>query len=175
MKALPIRILGDPVLRTPAEEVKEISEEVKRLAASMVATMFKGKGLGLAANQVGELKRICVLKTKVLDADVGIVARHFINPKILYMDGENEDEEGCLSIPGLYYPIVRPDEVVIQALELREGEVVPVEMEAKGLMARTILHEIDHLDGILFIDRLDMFTRASLIADWEKSRRTMTG
>ena len=91
------------------------------------------------------------------------------------MDGENEDEEGCLSIPGLYYPIVRPDEVVIQALELREGEVVPVEMEAKGLMARTILHEIDHLDGILFIDRLDMFTRASLIADWEKSRRTMTG
>lgn len=175
MKILPIRILGDPILRTATDPIKKVSTELEDLAQAMIETMFNARGLGLAAPQVGELKRLFVLNTKVLDPQDGRLARVLINPKIVYLEGEVEDEEGCLSIPGLFYPLKRPQKAVIEALELTEKGLKAVEIEAEDLVARAILHENDHLDGVLFIDRLDVFTRASLVAEWEKNRQIKTG
>jgi peptide deformylase len=145
LSLLPIRIFPDPVLRERAEEVAEITQTHRRLAHDMLETMREAPGVGLAATQVGVLERIFVWE---VDDAYGVV----VNPRIASSsDDEVEAEEGCLSLPGLAYEVVRPARVRVEGLDL-DGETLS--FEADDLLARVFQHEIDHLDGVLFIDRL---------------------
>ncbi|HWB72508.1 MAG TPA: peptide deformylase [Egibacteraceae bacterium] len=151
MAPLPIRIFGDPVLRERAAEVTDFDDTLRRLAADMMETMREAQGLGLAANQVGILKRLFTCDVRGEDDDEALSGA-FVNPEILERSAEaQEGEEGCLSFPGLFYSTVRPLRVRLRARDL-SGQVV--ETSGQGLLARVLLHEVDHLDGILFIDHL---------------------
>ena len=153
MATLEIKKYPDPVLKKKAVEIAEISSDIKRLAQDLAETMVKRDGVGLAAQQVGELKRIIAVQTE----ESPIV---FINPKIIKKSKETEVmEEGCLSFPNLYLKIKRPREVEIEALSI-DGE--KKQIKAEGLLARVLQHEIDHLDGKLFIDRIGFFQRLKL-------------
>ena len=150
MAILKIKKYPDPILRKKCQEVKEVTEEIKNLGWDMVETMEKNEGIGLAAPQVSELKRIIVVRTEK-------GPQVFINPKIIKKSRETIiDEEGCLSFPGLYLKIKRAKWVEIEALN-EKGE--KIHLETKGLPARIFQHEIDHLDGILFIDRLSFWQK----------------
>jgi peptide deformylase len=140
------KILNDnhPVLRTPAQEVKKINSGVTRLLDDMVETMHDAEGVGLAANQVGVSKRILIA------ADGEEVIYELINPHCTLADGELLGIEGCLSVPGTYGEVPRAEKVIVKALN-REGR--EIRLEAEGLLARILQHEIDHLDGILFTDK----------------------
>ncbi len=142
-----IRLVGDPVLRQPAAAVTEIDDRLVRLAADMVATMYEAPGIGLAAPQVGVQKRMFVYD---LHDDRG--PHTIVNPVITETRGEWVYEEGCLSVPGLAWEIVRPAEVHLTGLDLDGNEV---SFEADELLARMFQHEVDHLDGILLLERLD--------------------
>lgn len=142
-----IRIVGDPVLRQPAAPVIEIDGRLARLAEDMIATMYEAPGIGLAAPQVGVQKRLFVY-----DLQDGDGARVLVNPVISEARGEWVFEEGCLSVPGLSWEIVRPKEVHLTGHDLDGNEV---SFEADELLARLFQHEVDHLDGILLIERLD--------------------
>lgn len=155
MTRRPIVIYGDPVLREKAEPVNEINRDIKELVADMIATIQDANGLGLAAPQVGVSKRIFIADLSALDLTESI--RVFINPEILESTGEVVLEEGCLSFPGIYQKISRPEIVKIRATDV-DGNLF--EMEATGMMARAILHEFDHLEGKLFIDYLSSISRA---------------
>ncbi len=145
MPQYPIRIYGDPVLKQPTQVVDKIDATVAKLAADMIEVMHQAPGVGLAANQVGISKRMFVY-------DIGSGAKVVINPVIGETDGEWTYEEGCLSVPGLYWPIVRPRRVHLEGLDL-DGN--PVSVDAEDLEARVFQHEIDHLDGVLLVQRLD--------------------
>lgn len=138
-----IRIYGDDILRKKSRVVDEISPRILLLIKDMKETMYKSKGIGLAAPQVGILKRIAVI-------DIGDGPMVIINPEILEMQGSQIDNEGCLSIPGTQKNVERPEIVTVKALN-EEGEEIIVRGE--GLLARALCHEIDHLDGMLFIDK----------------------
>ncbi|MCK4857851.1 MAG: peptide deformylase [candidate division Zixibacteria bacterium] len=138
-----------PILRKHCEPVAEINDKVKELVASMLATLKRAKGLGLSAPQVGVNSRVFVLDLSSVSLDFETMA--FINPEILETEGEQTGEEGCLSFPGLFLEIPRPDRVVIEFTD-RQGE--RKEIVAEGLTARAIMHENDHLNGKLFIDYL---------------------
>ena len=139
--------LGDELLRQKSEPVEEVTPEIKALAEEMFTTMIQEQGVGLAAPQVGILKRMFVL---IADDDV---RRVFINPQIISTSTEvSEYEEGCLSIPKVYEKITRPVKVTVQALN-ENGK--PFTLEADGLLARIIQHEYDHLEGVLYIDKGD--------------------
>lgn len=143
----------DPILRKKCEEVRGVTEEIRSLGFEMIEIMTENEGIGLAAPQVGELKRIIVVQTEK-------GSEIFINPKIIKKSKETIiDEEGCLSFPGLFLKIKRAKEVEIEALNER-GEKIQV--RAEGLPARIFQHEIDHLDGILFIDRLSFWQKLKL-------------
>ena len=145
MSTLGIRIFGDPVLKQKAHPVTDFDDRLRTLAADMLQTMRENNGAGLAANQVGVLKRLFTWETQ--DGNGAVV-----NPVITFESEEiQEGEEGCLSFPGLFYPTDRPLEVHIRAQDVF-GE--DLEMEGHGLLARIIAHEIDHLNGILFIEHL---------------------
>ncbi|MCK4462261.1 MAG: peptide deformylase [candidate division Zixibacteria bacterium] len=152
-----IVIYGEAVLREVSEAVDEINQQVKDLVSDLVDTLKKAKGLGLSAVQIGVLKRVFI--TDLAAVDLTETIRVFINPKILETDGEVELEEGCLSFPGIYQKIVRPAHVKVKATDLEGREFV---LEAKGLAARAILHEYDHLEGTLYIDRMTPLTRTLL-------------
>lgn len=137
-----IREDGDEVLRKKSKEVLEINDKIKELVQDMIETMRDAGGIGLAAPQVGLLKRIIVIETDGMLLEL-------INPKIIKESGSQTGPEGCLSIPGFYGEVERPKKVVVEALNL-DGE--KVEIEGKDMLARVICHEIDHLDGILFKD-----------------------
>lgn len=139
-----IRLYGDSVLRRKSREVKEMNEDIQKLIDNMAKLMYKNKGLGLAAPQVGILKRVIV-------ADVGDGLISLVNPKILWRQGKDTMAEGCLSIPGINLEIKRSKEVIVEGLT-REGE--KVQLGAVGLLARVLQHEIDHLDGVLIVDRV---------------------
>jgi len=140
-----IRKKGDEVLRKKSKPVKEINDKVKELIDDMIETMYHANGVGLAAPQVGVLKRICVI-------DVGEGPIVLINPeKIEESEEQIQDIEGCLSIPGIYGEVKRPERVVVKALN-KEGD--PYTVEGTGLLARALCHEMDHLDGILFEDKV---------------------
>jgi peptide deformylase len=153
MAILEIKKYPDPILRKKAEEVKEITEEIKKIAQDMIETKRSSQGIGLAAPQVGILKRIIVLRTE----------NHpqvLVNPEILEKSKEKEImEEGCLSFPGLYLKIKRAKRVKVEALD-EKGEKIKI--QAEGLPARIFQHEIDHLDGILFIDRLSFWQKLKI-------------
>jgi len=138
-----IRLFPDPVLRRVAKPVTRITKRLVRLAHDMAETMYKANGVGLAAPQVGEDVRLVVI-------DVGDGLTTFVNPVIVAKDGSDVDVEGCLSIPGISAYVERAATVTVEALDL-DGR--PFRLEAGGLLARAIQHEIDHLDGVLIIDR----------------------
>jgi len=140
-----IRQYGDPVLRQRTQEVDEIDGSLDRLIEAMLETMYAAPGSGLAANQVGVQRRVFVY-------DVGEGPGVVINPRIVESDGEWTYDEGCLSVPGLSWPIVRPDRVHLVGLD-REGNALDI--EAEKLLGRCFQHELDHLDGILLVERLD--------------------
>ena len=144
-----IRIFGDPVLKSKASDVTEIDGKLVRLADEMVQVMYDAPGLGLAAPQVGVQKRLFVY-------DVGEGPQSIVNPEIVEHRGEWVFDEGCLSIPGLAFELVRPKEVHLKGYDLDGNEV---SIEADELMARLFQHELDHLDGVLLLDRLDKPTR----------------
>lgn len=141
-----IRKIGDDILRKNSRKVDEINDRIVTLVKDMIDTMYEANGVGLAAPQVGILKRIFVI-----DVYDGEGARIFINPEIIETSGEQVDSEGCLSIPGEEGEVKRPSKVSIKALDLEGKEFT---LEAEGLLARAICHENDHLNGVLFVDYL---------------------
>jgi peptide deformylase len=141
----PIRVFGDPVLRQRAVEIKEIDAKIVRLSEEMIETMYAAPGVGLAAPQVGIERRIFVY-------DVGEGPRTVINPEIVESRGEWEYEEGCLSVPDLHWSIVRPKEVHLVGHDVQGNEI---SIEADELLGRVLQHELDHLDGILLLERLE--------------------
>lgn len=145
MATYPIRVHGDPVLRQPTSEVTAVDGALARLVEDMLETMYAAPGVGLAANQVGVQKRLFVW-------DIGDGPSVAVNPVLDGHAGEWTYEEGCLSVPGLYWPIVRPKQVHLRAVDLEGREM---SIEADDLLARVFLHEVDHLDGTLLIERLD--------------------
>ena len=151
MAVLSVRKYGDPVLRRRAKPVEAVTPEVRDVIADMVDTMYDEMGLGLAAPQIGVSLRLMV----VADEE-GREARALLNPVITEQGGEVTAEEGCLSIPGIFAPVKRAEWV---RLEAQDPEGKPVAITARGLRARVFQHEMDHLDGVLFIDRLDPVTR----------------
>jgi peptide deformylase len=140
-----VRTYGDPVLRRVAEEITDIDGRLVRLADDMLETMYAEPGIGLAAPQIGVGRRLFVY-------DIGEGPKALINPVISESDGEWVYEEGCLSIPGIYWEIVRPKAVHITGHDLDGNDV---SIEADELLARLFQHELDHLDGVLMVDRLD--------------------
>ena len=145
MALLTVRLYGDPILRTVAARVREVTPEIKQVVADMTETMWHQVGIGLAAPQVGVGRRIIVMD----DGEGG--ARALINPVIEERRGTAVEEEGCLSLPGVFAEVERSKWVRVAALD---GDGQPTVLETGGLHARVIQHEMDHLDGILFIDRL---------------------
>jgi peptide deformylase len=157
-----IRIFGDPVLREHADRVEAVDAEVRTLIRDMFDTMYESDGVGLAAPQVGILHRVIVVDPR--DPDVEPLA--LVNPEIVTASDETEKgEEGCLSIPGLRDVVERPATAVIRGLDVDGNEVV---VEADQLLARVLLHEIDHLDGVLFLDRVSPLKRKMLLKKWQK-------
>ncbi len=162
-----IRILGDPVLREPAVEVEEVDEEVRGLIRDMLETMYHAEGIGLAGPQVGVSRRVIVVDLRDSDEDgAGPVA--LVNP-VVTESGRKTDRspEGCLSIPGMEEVVERPDTVTVEGLD-PEGE--KVSMTVSGLLSRALQHEIDHLDGVLFIDRLSPLKRRMAVKKWQKKQ-----
>ncbi len=147
MAPFAIRTYGDPVLRQRALEVEEIDGRLAQLAEQMIDTMYEAPGVGLAAPQVGVRKRLFVY-----DTGDGAGARVIVNPTIAESDGEWTFEEGCLSVPGLSWPIVRPRDVHLTGWDLDGAEV---SLEVSEYDARVFQHEVDHLDGVLLVERLD--------------------
>lgn len=145
MSPLQIRKIGDPVLRTKAKKIDEITEKINDLIDNMFETMSSEDRIGLAAPQVGILKRIAVVD---IQEDNKIV---LINPEIIEEEGKAVMEEGCLSIPGETGDVIRAEKIKVKTLD-RDGN--EIEFKAEGLEARAIQHEIDHLDGILFLDKV---------------------
>lgn len=141
-----IREDGDEILRKKCRTVEVVDEKIKQLVDDMLETMYKYNGVGLAAPQVGVLKRVVVID---IDDENGPLV--FINPEILKEKGEQEVEEGCLSFPNQFAKIIRPAEVTVQALD-KEGK--EFKLKAKGLLAQAVSHEVDHLNGILFVDKI---------------------
>jgi peptide deformylase len=161
MSVLPIHVLGSPVLRQHSVEVSAVNDDTRRLIADMFETMDAAKGIGLAANQVGTAQRIAVVD---VDTDRFVL----VNPRIVEAEGRTTAEEGCLSIPEIYGDVTRPERVIVEALDA-DGN--PFRKEATGLKARAIQHEIDHLDGILFLDHLSLIKRQMLLAKWRRERK----
>ena len=164
MAIRPIHLLGSPVLRQRSAEVAAVTDEVRRFIDDLFETMDAAEGVGLAANQVGEAVRVAVV-----DAEGDRFA--MVNPVIVEATGRDTAEEGCLSIPDHFGDVTRSDRVVIEALD-RDG--APYRLEAAGLKARAIQHEIDHLDGVLFTDRLSALKRSLLLAKYRKAHRDDT-
>ena len=142
MALRPVRLLGDDVLRKKAKKVERINTFIKNLLDDMADTMYKNRGVGLAGNQVGVLKRVIVV-------DDGDGLLQLINPVIIEKEGTQCGEEGCLSFPDLYGNVERAEKVKVKAQNIK-GE--HIEIEAEGFLARIFQHEIDHLDGKLFVD-----------------------
>lgn len=139
-----IRLSEDPILRKKSKEIKEITDRVKILLDDMIDTMNYAEGVGLAAPQVGVLRRAVVI-------DVGEGPIKMINPVILEVEGESIDIEGCLSVPGRSGKVIRPEKVKVKYLNINGEENI---LEGTGLLARAICHEVDHLNGILYTDKM---------------------
>src|SRR6056297_967079 len=149
MSVIPIRLYGDPVLRTPAAEVVDFDKELRKLVQDLTDTMQDAPGVGLAAPQLGVSLRVF---TYWVDDELG----HLVNPILDLSDEQQDGEEGCLSVPDLSFECKRARSVVAKGMNMY-GE--PVTLEGSDLLARCVQHETDHLDGIVFIDRLDPQTR----------------
>lgn len=166
-----IRIYGDPVLREMCSPVETVDDEVRALIQDLMETMYDADGIGLAAPQIGVPTRVFVYDVREEGIEPGVL----INPEIVASEGKVKEEEGCLSIPGLAELVTRSERIVVSGLDA-DGE--PVEIEAEGLLSRCIQHENDHLDGVLFLDRLSPLKRQMLQRKWtrmEESERRVGG
>ena len=160
MSLLDIYVLGAPVLRQETTLVTGVTDELRRLMDDMFETMYAANGIGLAAPQIGRPERLSVV-------DVDDKPFVIINPEIVLAEGKQRSEEGCLSIPEVFGEVERAEHVVVRALD-RDGK--PFEVDATGLLATCLQHEIDHLHGRLFIDYLSLVKRRAALAKWEKLR-----
>ncbi len=156
------------VLKERAEEVREFNQEVRDLVNDLFETMYRKGGVGLAANQIGVLKRVLVIDLHSRTEKQGKEQLVLINPEIISQEGEVVKEEGCLSLPGLYRKVKRAAYVKVKAQNV-EGE--EFELEAEGLLARALQHEIDHLNGIVFIDRLSPIQKRLALEKYRKLKR----
>lgn len=161
MAVLPITVLGQPILRQVTTPVTEVTDELRQLAVDMFDTMRAAQGVGLAAPQVGRTERLCVVE--VDDVSVAL-----FNPEIVARDGKIKWEEGCLSIPEVFGWVERSAYVKVRALGL-DGQ--PVEVEGTELLAVCLQHELDHLDGKLFIDHLSFLNRRRAMNTWEDEKK----
>jgi peptide deformylase len=164
MALLEILILGDPILTKKSAPVERVDEEIVRLARDMVETVHAAPGVGLAAPQVGVSKRIIVVDLSVGENEDDLHV--LINPEIVAKEGEAVCEEGCLSVPDIREKVSRPYRVGVRGLDI-EGR--PIIVEGEDLLARALCHEIDHLDGILFVDKLSALKRALIKKKFKKS------
>ena len=164
-----LHLLGSPVLRQRAAPVARVDDEVRQLVDDLFETMRAAKGVGLAANQVGVARRVAVVDTGDQDPPPLVL----INPTIVaHSDDAETAEEGCLSIPEIYGEVERPLHITVEALD-RDGR--PYRLDVAGYKARAIQHEIDHLDGVLFLDHLSAVKRGLLLSKWKRSRKGKTG
>jgi peptide deformylase len=157
MARLPIRLYGDPVLRSKARDVNGIDDDLRGLAEDMIETMMDADGAGLAANQVGDLRRIIVVNFGGGDSTEDV--RVLVNPEITGREGKMRMAEGCLSIPEIEEEVDRSESVTVDYLNLDGGME---KVEASGLQSAILQHEIDHLDGVLFVDRISQIRRRLL-------------
>lgn len=151
MAILPIYLYGNEVLKKKAKHISEVSDNDIKLIQDMFDTMHEASGIGLAANQIGELKRILVVDISDMESGKGTKPLAIINPEIIDEDGVWEMEEGCLSIPDIREKVTRPEKITVK---YNDVNMKKIELEADGLLARVILHELDHLNGVLFTDHL---------------------
>ncbi|MDX2208131.1 MAG: peptide deformylase [Gemmatimonadales bacterium] len=161
MAILPIHLLGSPVLREPAAAVAEFDDSLRAFVADLYDTMDVAMGVGLAANQVGRAVRVAVI-----DADDHRFA--MVNPQVVAKSGSAAAEEGCLSIPDAFAEVTRPERITLEA---HDEHGAPFRLELEGLAARAVQHEIDHLDGVLFIDHLSMLKKQLLVTRWKKENK----
>jgi peptide deformylase len=172
MTIRPLVILPDPKLRLVSEPVAAVTDDIRRLAEDMLETMYDAPGVGLAAIQVGVAKRLVTMDVSKSETERAPMV--LINPEILWVSEEKRAyEEGCLSIPEYYEEVERPDRVRFRYMNLH-GETI--EQEAEGLMATCVQHEIDHLNGVLFIDYLSKLKRDRVVTKFRKAaKREATG
>jgi len=156
-----IRLYGDPVLREKCDPIEQFDLEIRRLIEDLQETMYDADGIGLAAPQVGVPVRLFVYDIRDPDVPPGVLA----NPEIVDSEGVVRKEEGCLSIPGLAEIVERHDAIVVRGLDA-SGELI--EFRAEGLLSRCLQHENDHLDGVLFLDRVSPLKRKMLVRKWQK-------
>lgn len=160
MAVLPISVLGAPILRQVTTPVTEVTDDLRALAVDMFETMRMASGVGLAAPQVGRTERLCVV-------EVGELAVALFNPEIIAREGKIKWEEGCLSIPEVFGWVERSAKVTVRAMGLDGQEF---ELEGSELLAVCLQHEIDHLDGKLFLDHLSFLNRRRALATWEEEK-----
>lgn len=161
----PVRTYPDKVLREVAKEVREINEDVRKICADMIETMRAARGVGLAANQIG-------LPLRIITVDAGTDKESepiaIVNPEILKLDGEDVCEEGCLSIPGFFETVKRAKKAIVKGSS-PEGE--EMEIECEGLLARACQHEVDHLNGVLFVDHLSPVKKQLFKREYTKENK----
>jgi peptide deformylase len=162
----PILRYGDPALHTPAAAVETFDDELQRLIDDMIETMYAAPGVGLAATQVGVAKRLFVIDLSAGRDPKGLIT--MINPTFVSLDGMQLEEEGCLSIPGFNATVVRPSRATVSGLD-RHGQ--PQTIEGSALLARAFQHEMDHLDGKVFVDRLRGIKRDLIVRRVQKMKR----
>lgn len=177
---LPICRYGEKVLREKAVPVESVTDEMRTLSDDMVETMHESRGVGLAAQQIGRTERVCVIDipdgcedddARMFNAPIGMPLRLF-NPEIISREGSQCDKEGCLSFPGIGGEVVRADQVVCSYIDENNR---PQTITARGFLARALQHEIDHLDGVLFIDRMTAPGRLKCAAKLKKLAKANGG
>lgn len=168
MAVRPLRYFGDPVLRERCRKVEEVDDEVRALIDDLMDTMYAEDGIGLAAPQVGVPLRVFVYDVREPELEPGV----FVNPRIVESEGSVRESEGCLSIPNLSEIVERSERVVVEGLD-RDGE--PVRIAAEGLLSRCLQHEKDHLDGVLFLDRVSPLKRKMLLKKWSRQDEAEIG
>ncbi len=146
-----IRVIGDRILTQPAREITEVTPRIRELAADMLETMYEAPGVGLAAPQVGILKKLIVVDVSEEGNEPYVV----INPKLVKVEGTQFGDEGCLSVPGKQGTVMRPNHVIVNGYDL---DMNKIEIDAEGFLARAFCHEIDHLNGILYVDKVEKGT-----------------
>jgi peptide deformylase len=163
MALLPILTYPDDTLRRHADPVDTVDKKLRKLVDDMVETMYEAPGIGLAASQVGQLLQVVVIHVQKEEEDTGLIT--LVNPRIVAAHGQISFEEGCLSVPGYYAQVKRYQEVSVQALN-PDGK--PVQIDASGFLAVVLQHELDHLSGRLFIDRINPIARDIFKRRWKK-------
>ncbi len=165
----PIVKYGDPVLTRPAASVTEVTDETRRLIDDMIETMYAAPGIGLAAPQIGVALRVCVID--ITGGRRGGEVITLVNPEFVERTGMQLEEEGCLSLPGHNATVARPERAVVRGLD-RNG--LEITIDGTGLLARALQHELDHLDGTLFVNRLRGLTRDLILRKVRKQQRAGT-